>query len=588
MSARNLGASVLLAVIWLSPVTEAQFETRSSFYLGYQQPYSLVVGDFNRDGIPDVAVPGVYGSGNVEILLGNGDGTFRHGATYAVAPAFHAAAASLRDNGVLDLIVAGAGTDDVYVLLGNGDGTFQSPVAYPTTAESKMVTLGSFTASGNVDVLSLEGVSTQGIVCNCVEVLPGNGDGTFGAPVTTAVPYNIDGSAMGAADFSDDGKMDVAVGGGFFATNQVDILLGNGDGTFTPDGYYPLPATPSSVFAGYLAGTAKADLAITNGGAVSVLIGNGDGTFQQPVNYIATNAEWVTAQDLDGDGKVDLAVANSGEFGTTVPAGVDVLYGNGDGTFQPEVVYPIPGRITAYYVAATDLNNDGKPDLAVVDFLGQHVITLLNTGAATFSPTTPLSFEKQLLGTTSTPMSTTITNSGTSDMTFSSVECSGAPFHMTSNTCAGSLAPGAQCSIAADFTARATGLTSGTITIHDSASSKPLFIQLVGQGTSLGIAPGKLQFPTERVGALSQPRAIHLTNVGSSTITFDHPVGVFGAENQDFPQTNDCGLSLAANASCTVTITFAPQHKGTRSAYVEMEDNGGDSPQYIPLSGIGD
>ena len=159
---------------------------------------------------------------------------------------------------------------------------------------------------------------------------------------------------------------------------------------------------------------------------------------------------------------------------------------------------------------------------------------------------------------------------------------------MTSNTCAGSLAPGAQCSIAADFTARATGLTSGTITIHDSASSKPLFIQLVGQGTSLGIAPGKLQFPTERVGALSQPRAIHLTNVGSSTITFDHPVGVFGAENQDFPQTNDCGLSLAANASCTVTITFAPQHKGTRSAYVEMEDNGGDSPQYIPLSGIGD
>src|SRR6202167_4193447 len=385
MFVRTAQIVTLFAAVLCSLPLRAQFEARAGFYLGYQQPYSLVIGDFNRDGIPDVAVPGVYGSGNVEILLGNGDGTFRHGATYAVAPAFHAAAASLRDNGVLDLIVAGAGTDDVYVLLGNGDGTFQSPVAYPTTAESKMVTLGSFTASGNVDVLSLEGLSTQGIVCNCAEVLPGNGDGTFGAPVTTAVPYNIDGSAMGAADFNDDGKMDVAVGGGFFATNQVDILLGNGDGTFTPDGYYPLPATPSSVFAGYLAGAAKADLAITNGGAVSVLIGNGDGTFQQPVNYIATNAEWVTAQDLDGDGKVDLAVANSGEFGTTVPAGVDVLYGNGDGTFQPEVVYPIPGRITPYYVAATDLNNDGKPALAVVDFLGQHVITLLNTGAATFS-----------------------------------------------------------------------------------------------------------------------------------------------------------------------------------------------------------
>jgi hypothetical protein len=265
-----------------------------------------------------------------------------------------------------------------------------------------------------------------------------------------------------------------------------------------------------------------------------------------------------------------------------------VLYGNGDGTFQPEVVYPIPGRVTAYYVAATDLNKDGKPDLAVVDFLGQHVFTLLNTGAATFSPTTPLSFEKQLLGTTSAPMSATITNSSTSDMTFSSVECSGAPFHMTGNTCTGSLMPGAQCSITADFTAKTTGLVSGTITINDSASSKPQFIQLVGQGTSLGISPDRLQFPTQKVGTQSQPRTIHLTNVGSTTISFTHPIGVFGTDNQDFPQTNDCGLSLAANASCTVMITFAPQHKGTRSAYVEMEDNSGDGPQYLPLSGKGD
>ncbi|HVI10260.1 MAG TPA: choice-of-anchor D domain-containing protein, partial [Candidatus Binatia bacterium] len=346
---------------------------------------------------------------------------------------------------------------------------------------------------------------------------------------------------------------------------------------------------PSSIATAQFTGDkTRSDLAITDGGAVSILLGNGDGTFQQPVSYIADDAEWVTAQDLNSDGKLDLAVANSGNFPAAPAAGVDVLYGNGDGTFQPEVVYPIPGRVTAYYVAASDLNNDGKPDLAVVDFLRQHVFTLLNTGAATFSPTTPLSFEKQLLGTTSTPMSTKITNSGTSDMTFSSVECSGAPFRMTGNTCTGSLAPGAQCSITADFTAKATGLASGTITIHDSASSKPQFIQLVGQGTSLGISPDKLEFPAEKVGAQSQPRTLHLTNVGRTTITFTHPVGVFGTDNQDFPQSNDCGLSLAANASCTVTITFAPQHKGERSAYVEMEDNSGDSPQHVPLSGRGE
>jgi len=586
MSVRNPAVALLLAAFWLAPAAEAQFETRSSFYLGPQSPYSLVEGDFNRDGIPDLAVPGTSG-GNVEILLGNGDGTFRRGSTYAVATAFHAATASLRRNGILDLVIAGADTDDIYVLLGNGDGTFQPPSAYPTTAESRMVILGSFTGSGNIDVLDLEGVSTQGAVCNCVEALPGNGDGTFGAPVTTPVPYNIDGSAMGAADFNGDGKADVAVGGGFLGANQVDILLGNGDGTFAADGYYPLGATPSSVTPGYFTSdVTKADLAISNGGAISILLGNGDGTFQQAANYTATNAEWVTAQDLNGDGKVDLAVANSGEV-LKESAGVDVLYGNGDGTFQPEVVYPIPGRVTAYYVAASDLNNDGKPDLAVVDFLGQHVFTLLNTGAATFSPTAPLSFQKQLLGTTSSPITTTITNNGTTEMTFSSVECSGAPFRVTGNTCAGNLAPGAQCSITSDYTANATGLASGTITISDSASSKPQFIELVGQGTSLGISPDKLLFPAQKVGTQSQSRTIHLTNVGGATITFDYAIGVFGFDNQDFPQSNNCGLSLGPKASCTITITFAPQRKGTSSAYVEMEDNSGVIPQHVPLSGRG-
>jgi len=588
MPTRTVRALALLAALFLAQRVHGQFETRSSFYLGVQQPESLVVGDFNRDGIPDVAVPGVYGAGSVEILLGNGDGTFRHKATYTVAESFHAAAASLRNDGILDLIVGAAGEDYVYVLLGNGDGTFQPAVPYPTTAHSYMVAIGNFVGSSKLDVINLEAVNSQGQACDCIEVLPGNGDGTFGAPITTALPYSMTGYAMNIGDFNLDGKTDVAVGGEEFPNYQVAILLGNGDGTFTADGYYLVFGPASAVATGYFTSSnTKLDLAVSNGPGVSILLGNGDGTFQQQVSYAAEGAAWVTAQDLNGDGKVDLAVANSGEV-LKESAGVDVLYGNGDGTFQPQVIFPIPGRVTAYYVATPDLNNDGKPDLAVADFLGQHVFTLLNTGAATFSPTTPLSFEKQLLGTASASMTTTITNSGTADMTFTSVKSSGTPFRMTGNTCTGSLAPGAQCSITADFTAKTIGLASGTITINDSASSKPQFIQLVGQSTSLGISPDTLDFPTEKIGAQSQPRTVHLTNVSSTTITFDHPVGVFGFDNQDFPQTNDCSLSLAPKASCTVTITFAPLHKGTRSAYLEAEDNSGVTPQYIPLSGRGD
>lgn len=265
MSARNFGITLLLLTSWLAPAAGAQFETRSSFYLGAQSPYSLVVGDFDRDGILDVAVPGISG-GNVEILLGNGDGTFRHGMTYAVAPAFHAAAASLRHNGILDLVVAGAGTDDVYVLLGNGDGTFQSAVPYPTTAQSYMVVIGSFTGSGNLDILNLEGTTSQGEVCDCVEVLPGDGDGTFGTPITTTLPYTMTGYAMAIGDFNLDGRTDIAVGGEEFPNYQVAILLGNGNGTFTADGYYLVPGAPSAVAGGYLTSSkARIDLAVSNG-----------------------------------------------------------------------------------------------------------------------------------------------------------------------------------------------------------------------------------------------------------------------------------------------------------------------------------
>jgi len=118
------------SVALLAPLTvslassaQAQFETRAAFAVGEVIPYSLVVGDFNGDGIVDVAVVNVVQNttGNVEILLGNGDGTFRMGATYPLTdPAVYAVDGSLRGNGILDLVlgVVGGG-NEVYVMLGN-------------------------------------------------------------------------------------------------------------------------------------------------------------------------------------------------------------------------------------------------------------------------------------------------------------------------------------------------------------------------------------------------------------------------------------------------------------------------------------
>lgn len=282
MRSGRASVSILVVLISLGSPAVAQFETRSSVLVnGSSIAISAVVGDFNGDGILDLAdINGLPTTGGVNILLGNGDGTFRAGATNLVGifPLF-GATASLRHNGILDLVFNDMLNDDVWVMLGNGDGTFQPAIAYPTTAETFMVQLGSFTGSGNVDIVAIEGYNVAGTDdCSCVEVLPGNGDGTFGAPITTPQPYGLTASRMATGDFNDDGKLDLALVGEAFPNYEVAILLGNGDGTFNPDGYYVVSETPQAIATGYFtASNKKLDLAVvsTVDTSLSVLLNNG-------------------------------------------------------------------------------------------------------------------------------------------------------------------------------------------------------------------------------------------------------------------------------------------------------------------------
>jgi hypothetical protein len=482
------------SVALLAPLTvslassQAQFETRAAFAVGEVIPYSLVVGDFNGDGIVDVAVVNVVQNttGNVEILLGNGDGTFRMGATYPLTdPAVYAVDGSLRGNGILDLVlgVVGGG-NEVYVMLGNGDGTFQAPVSYPTTAESEMIALGDFTGDGIIDIADLEGVSTQGVVCYCIEVLPGNGDGTFGAPIATIpVPYGIFGYSIAAGDFNGDDKLDVVVAGFQGSRYQADILLGNGNGTFTPDGFYP-GASAGSIATGYFTGdNRKLDIALTTGG-LAVMLGHGDGTFNAPVYYNenTSGASWVIAEDFNGDGRTDLAASIDGGPPHS-KAGVTVLNGNGDGTFQKGVFYPVGTTEGGQFVATADFNGDHRPDLLVLNSVNGIITTLLNTGVVSFSPTTPLNFGNQAIGTTGRQQSVTLTNTGTTELKIQSMTAS-AEFGMKS-TCGDRVAPGANCDIRATFSPTKQGAQTGTITITiiDNASSKPQVIELLGTGT---------------------------------------------------------------------------------------------------------
>ena len=269
------------------------------------------------------------------------------------------------------------------------------------------------------------------------------------------------------------------MGGEAFPNYQVAILLGNGDGTFNADGAYALGAPPTAIATGYFTGNKNGiDLAVTNETAIAVLLGNGDGTFQQAVYYDTFFPSWVIAEDLDGDAKIDLAASNAG-VPPQYPPGVTTFKGNGDGTFQPGVFYPAGGGIG--YVAAGDFNRDGKPDLELVDEVAQSAITLLNTGVVSFSPTTPLNFKKQAVGTTSQPQMVKVTNTGTTALRIASMKAS-TEFAVTS-TCGSSVAAGANCTISATFSPTQQGTVHGTISIIDSASTKPQVIELLGTGT---------------------------------------------------------------------------------------------------------
>jgi hypothetical protein len=460
----------------------AQFETRSSSLVSPQPgPLSLATGDFNHDGLLDAVVASAYevqgrNSSNVQVLLGNGDGTFKTAVNYRVGESPNSVAVSdLDGDGNLDIAVADSARDAVSVLLGNGDGTFKPSVSFPVPQNPMFLALGDFNHDGKVDIATVNSSDATGY-CDCVAVLLGNGDGTFQEPpiiTSLAAPPT---AAFGVGRFSVTGNLDLAVSEESEFSSQVEILVGNGDGSFHSGSIYEVGAGPGTVAVADFNGDKHLDLAVAENEeeAIGILLGNGDGTFQPEVRYGTNFPLWVTAADLTGDGRQDLVVAN-----LDFSSGVTTLKGNGDGTFQPGVYYP--DGTEDRFATIGDFNGDKKPDIVVLDFLYSKIIVMLNTGVVSFSPTTPLNFKTQSVGTKSVAQKVTLTNSGKTELTISSIKAS-AQFGVTS-TCGASVAAAATCTISVTFSPKTKGAKSGTVTIDDSASSKPQVIELSGTGT---------------------------------------------------------------------------------------------------------
>jgi hypothetical protein len=132
------------------------------------------------------------------------------------------------------------------------------------------------------------------------------------------------------------------------------------------------------------------------------------------------------------------------------------------------------------------------------------------------------------------------------------------------------------------------GVTTGTITIHDSASSKPQVVELVGTATAVKLSPAQLTFPPQKNGSKSSPQKILLTNVSNSPFDFTRSMYIDGTDPTSFYESNNCPTTLNGGASCSIHVIFAPRKTGSLSGSVIITDTGGGSPQSVPLTGTGD
>jgi hypothetical protein len=272
-------------------------------------PVALALADFNGDGNLDAAVVDV-GVG-VVILLGNGNGTLRLTSVISVGRLGTSSGAiavgDFNNDGIPDLAIAIEGTDTVLVALGDGDGTFQPGMSFQVGQSPQSVAVADFNGDRFQDLV------VTNLSSNSISVLLGHGDGTFDPAVDFATPRPPRSVAVG--DFNGDEIPDLAVTQDTFSDrhNQAWVLLGKGDGTFQPGlGVQAGVFTPHQIMVVDFDGDGRQDLAVVNSANnISVLPGNGDGTFQPAVSVVAgNNPHSMAVGDFNGDGTPDLVTAN--------------------------------------------------------------------------------------------------------------------------------------------------------------------------------------------------------------------------------------------------------------------------------------
>ena len=469
-------------------------------YTTVNQASNIVTADFNGDGFPDTAqsVTGVTVNGKIGINLGNSHGVL--GATsYATASCtsnivLWVATGDVNGDGKADLVAAlqgsanaGCQTNAVAVLEGLGTGRFKKAAYYPTgsTAQEEIVYLADVNGDGKLDIVT-------GNADGSISVLINKGNGTFnsGILITSLSSVFNYGTHLTFADFNGDGKMDIAATAYANPPAAVYVLPGNGNGTFGTPIETVLPYYPYTLVSADFNKDGKVDLLVTAeiGGCpvdalgYAFLKGNGNGTFTTgPTSCLDFSIPQIPiVADLNGDGKLDVVIPYANQNG--IPAGPAVLQGNGDGTFtSSQDFYTGRGATSA---AVADFNGDGIPDVAFVNtgsFVPSFVSVMFNSTQPV--SVSPLNLNCGSVAVGSKKAETVIlTNDRSTSLAISSVTVAGTDpgDFPAKSACKSSVKGGWDCTITVTFTPTVTGARSATLNIKDAVGTQ--VVQLSGTG----------------------------------------------------------------------------------------------------------
>lgn len=376
---------------------------------GLLMPEKIVTGDFNEDGIPDLAVGALYfgspSSSAIDVYIGQGsggvgNGTFASAVAYSLGgPPQDLVKGDFNDDGITDLMTA----SDPYLRIllglgtsGVGDGTFDSPATRTSLHFPRALALGDFNEDGITDVAVVGdagGSNYANFGIHLGQGSSGTGNGTFAAVSSSATLGGTLRSVI-ARDFNEDGILDLA-----YAINdssKVAVRLGNGssgvgDGTFGSIVRYAVGTNPVKIATADFNEDGVTDLAVANQGSdnVSILLGNGssgvgNGTFGSATNVAAgSNPNDLIAADWYQDGITDLAViSQDGDATAVMPESITFLAGQGsgntgNGTFLTGGTY-LTGEGSNSFQAG-DFNEDGVVDMATAGTLAQTMGVRLGT-----------------------------------------------------------------------------------------------------------------------------------------------------------------------------------------------------------------